>query len=111
MTLDKHPRIESRKYLDWVSTLPCADCKVEDGTVVAHHLKHRYSPFSGGTGMKASDYFTMPLCFECHESAHSGDHNVLDFQAQFIFNTLQRAFSYGILDYNEPKKFGEDLDD
>jgi len=111
MIIPKNKRWVNKKYTNWVATLPCVNCGLHDETIVAHHLKHRYSPFSGGTGMKASDYFTMPLCFECHESAHSGDHNVLDFQAQFIFNTLQRAFSYGILDYNEPTKFGEDLDD
>jgi hypothetical protein len=59
-------------------------------------------------GLKADDYFTMPLCFECHASAHNGDADILDFQAQFIFNTLQRAFNYGILNYNEPIQFGED---
>ena len=107
----KGKRWINKDYLKFISEMPCSNCSRIDGTIVAHHLKHRYSPFSGGTGMKASDYFTMPLCFECHQSAHSGDHNVLDFQAQFIFNTLQRAFAYGIIDYNEPKKFGEDLDD
>jgi len=107
----KGKRWINKDYLKFISEMPCSNCRLIDGTIVPHHLKHRYSPFSGGTGMKASDYFTMPLCFECHQSAHSGDHNVLDFQAQFIFNTLQRAFAYGILDYNEPKKFGEDLDD
>ncbi len=59
-------------------------------------------------GMKANDYLTMPLCFECHASAHNGDAGILDFQATFIFNTLQRAFTYGILSCNEPIQFGED---
>ena len=97
-----------KKYTNWVATLPCVNCGLESETIVANHLKHRYSPHGGD---KANDYLTMPLCFECHASAHSGDDNVLDFQAQFIFNTLQRAFSYGILGHKETPKFGEELDD
>ena len=97
MSLDKHPRIESRKYLDWVATLPCADCKIDDGTVVAHHLKGRFSPLSGGAGVKASDIFAMPLCYECHAKAHSGDKESLDWQHLFIMQTLDMATKHGIL--------------
>ena len=76
---------------------------------MAHHLKHRYAPHGGGgMGLKANDYLTMPMCFESHASAHSGDRDILDIQATFIFNTLQRAFTYGILGHNEPMQFGED---
>ena len=91
---------------------------------MAHHLKHRHSPHGGGgMGLKAHDFFTMPLCFECHASAHNGDANILDFQADFIFKTLTKAFQSGILDmplvrskaeqreWRKRKLFGEDLDD
>jgi hypothetical protein len=78
MSLDKHPRIESRKYLDWVATLPCADCSAEDGTVVAHHLKGRLSPLSGGAGFKANDYNVMPLCYKHHNDIHNGDATLLN---------------------------------
>ena len=97
MSLDKHPRIESRKYLDWVATLPCADCKVEDGTVVAHHLKGIGSPLSGGAGMKASDYFTMPLCYKHHAAVHNGDKDLLEWQPYFIMTTLDKAFKDGVI--------------
>jgi hypothetical protein len=69
-------------------------------------------------------------CFECHASAHNGDANILDFQADFIFKTLTKAFSSGILSYigegskrplvrskdeqrewRKRKMFGEDLED
>ena len=54
----------------------------------------------------------MPLCFECHASAHNGDADILDFQAPFIFKTLDNAFRHGILEYNNRRfLFGEDLDD
>ena len=57
------------------------------------------------------DYAAVKIdCFECHASAHSGDSSVLDFQAGFIFTTLDKAFSCGRLNYRR-KLFGEDLDD
>ena len=104
MTLEKHPRIESRKYLDWVATLPCADCKIENGTIVAHHLKGRYSPFSGGAGFKANDYFVMPLCYEHHTDIHNGDRELLDWQPYFIMQTLDRAFKDGLILFNDKRK-------
>lgn len=101
--IEKNKRWVEKDYTRWVATLPCVNCGLHDETIVAHHLKHRYAPFSGGgMGLKADDWLTMPLCFECHASAHSGDANILDFQAEFIFKTLTRAFKYGILVY-EPK--------
>jgi len=112
--IPKHRRWKSRDYLNWVATLPCVNCGLEDETIVAHHLKHRYSPHGGGgMGMKANDYLTMPLCFKCHSSAHSGDDNVLDFQAGFIFTTLDKAFSCGKLKYQHVARTlsGEELDD
>ena len=101
MSLDKHPRIESRKYLNWVATLPCADCKAEDGTVVAHHLKGRLSPLSGGAGWKASDYNVMPLCYRHHFDIHNGDASLLNWQAYFILMTLDKAFQDGLILFND----------
>ena len=107
--IPKNKRWVNKMYTDWVATLPCANCGLDDETTVAHHLKHRYAPHGGGgMGLKANDFLTMPMCFECHASAHNGDRDILDFQATFIFNTLQRAFTYGILSCNEPILFGED---
>ena len=101
--IEKNKRWIEKDYTRWVATLPCVNCGLHDETIVAHHLKHRYAPYSGGgMGLKADDWLTMPLCFECHASAHSGDANILDFQAEFIFKTLTAAFKYGILTY-KPK--------
>ena len=127
--LEKDKRWVEKKYTNWVATLPCVNCGLDDETTVAHHLKHRHAPHGGGgMGLKANDFLTMPLCFECHQSAHSGDANILDFQADFIFKTLTKAFASGNLGYmgkgsvhelfllrgvikNEKRLFGEDLDD
>ena len=111
--IEKKKRWANKNYTNWVASLPCVNCGMDDDTVVAHHLKHRYAPYSGGgVALKANDFFTMPLCFTCHDKAHNGEDDILDWQAQFIFKTLDAAFRIGILDYNEPRKlFGEDLDD
>jgi len=101
MSLDKHRRMESRKYLDWVATLPCIACKIEDGTVVAHHLKSRGSPLSGGTGWKSDDYNVMPLCYKHHTDIHNGDVDLLDSQFFLILLTLDRAFRDGLILFND----------
>ena len=96
--IPKDKRWENKDYLKFVSEMPCANCDLKDGTVVPHHLKHRYSPYSGGgTGLKASDIFVMPLCFECHSRAHNGDRDVLVWQAEFIFKTLDKATKHGVI--------------
>ena len=93
----KHQRWENKGYLKFVSELPCANCHLKDGTVVPHHLKGRFSPLSGGAGIKASDIFVMPLSFECHAKAHNGDREVLDWQHLFIMQTLDKATQMGVL--------------
>ena len=111
--LEKKKRWVEKEYTNWVATLPCVACGLDDETTVAHHLKHRHAPHSGGgVGLKANDFLTMPLCYTCHTKAHSGDADVLDWQADFIFKTLDKAFRHGILEYNKRRyMFGEDLDD
>ena len=103
MSLDKNKRWVEKDYTRWVATLPCANCSIHDETIVAHHLKHRHAPYGGaGMGMKADDWLTMPLCHSCHDRAHNGDEDVLDWQADHIFKTLTPAFRNGILVY-KPK--------
>lgn len=94
--MSKHKRWESKEYLKFVQTLPCADCKSEEN-VVAHHLKGRMAPFSGGMGYKASDMFTMPLCPEHHREMHDTS-NLIDYQIYFIFSTLDEAMRKGVLE-------------
>jgi len=95
--IHKHQRWESKDYLKFISEMPCANCHLKDDTVVAHHLKGRFSPHSGGAGLKASDIFAMPLCYDCHTKVHSGDTEVLDWQHLFIMDTLDKATQHGVL--------------
>ena len=98
--IEKDRRWVNKKYTNWVATLPCTNCGLDDGTVVAHHLKHRFFPWGGGgTGMKAHDWLTMALCYTCHTKAHSGDSDILDFQMLLIWKTQREAFKQGVLDY------------
>ena len=108
--LEKTPRWENKKYLDWVATLPCSHCGVEDETIVAHHLKHRYAPWSGGIAYKASDWLTMPLCYACHNKLHNGSRWLREYQPFMILKTLDMAFRDGIMVCKIPK-IGEDLSD
>jgi len=111
--IEKGKRWVNKDYTNWVATLPCVACELEDDTIVAHHLKHRHSPWGGGgMGMKANDWLTMPLCYTCHDKAHNGDADILDWQVDFIFKTLDKAFRHGIMEYSKHRFiFGEDLDD
>lgn len=110
--MTKYVRWKEKKYTDWVGTLPCAICKEHNETVVAHHLKHRWSPHCGGGSQKANDYLTMPLCYEHHRMLHAFEDDLVDFQPDYIFTTLKKAFHHGILEYNSRRfMFGEDLDD
>ena len=95
--IPKDKRWENADYLKFISEMPCANCHMMDGTIVAHHLKHIYSPLSGGAGVKASDIFTMPLCFECHDRLHKGDRDVIDWQGLFILQTLDKATRAGVI--------------
>jgi len=96
-TIPKHTRWESKDYIKFVSELPCCACYIKNDTVVAHHLKGRGSPLSGGAGIKASDIFTMPLCFECHGEMHQGNRELMDSQFFFILQTLDKAMKTGVI--------------
>jgi hypothetical protein len=98
MSLQKRKRIKSKPYLEWVATLPCAACEIRDGTVVAHHWKGEGGHLSGGMGLKASDWLTMPLCHKCHSQIHSGDAALISWQREYILRTLDIAFNSGIIE-------------
>jgi len=98
--IEKDKRWVNKKYTNWVATLPCTNCGIDDGTVVAHHLKGRFFPWGGGgTGMKANDWLVMALCYKCHDAVHNGDANILDYQVELIWKTQREAFKQGVLDY------------
>lgn len=57
-------RYDDQKYLAHVRSFPCLVC---GKSAQAHHLKMIYL---GGMGKKVHDYWTVPLCFTCHDALH-----------------------------------------
>jgi len=61
----------SRKYREWIRTLPCLVCGREDGVEAAH------TGSDGGMSLKASDFSCIPLCADHHtmdgRRAYHGD--------------------------------------
>jgi len=86
-------RIEDRKYLDWVKTLPCCSCDrpADD----PHHVHGRGFK---GMGTKVPDYFTIPLCRNCHDALHhdvDGWEDVNGPQMKHVNLTLLRGILEG----------------
>lgn len=61
----KKKTARDKKYLAFVLTQPCCICGIEDETIIYHHTT------TGGTGMKGSDYLTIPLCGKHHAEVHN----------------------------------------
>ena len=101
MMLEKSKRWQNRKYLDWIATLPCANCGLEGETIVPHHAINMSAIAGRGgnkvLGLKSNDWLAMPLCHDCHSALHSGDKSILACQPLFIFDTLDKAFKYDII--------------
>lgn len=57
----------SAEHLAFVRRLPCVVC-FKDGPSEAAHVRNKTD---GGTGLKPSDRFTVPLCMEHHAEQHN----------------------------------------
>lgn len=60
----------NRKLLDLARELPCQNCGMCDGTVVAAHSNQLRD--GKGRGLKAHDYRIASLCFTCHVELDQG---------------------------------------
>lgn len=95
--MQRLPAWRSPKYLDWIRSLPCANCG-KPGPSDPHHLIGIAG--MGTVGGKAPDQFAVPLCNgikdRCHQELHL---NRIPLDAQWIWlaKTLERAFNEGIL--------------
>lgn len=58
-------RIQDRKYLDWVKTLPCVVC----GSVGVDP-SHYNGDYLSGMGTKSPDYTAFPCCRQHHDELH-----------------------------------------
>lgn len=82
----------SKKYLVWVKQLPCAICGAPADD--AHHIIGIGN--MGGTGTKAPDNMSFPLCRWCHGVYHR-DSSLWPKQWEYICRTIDLALSEGIL--------------
>lgn len=92
----RKPPIRSRKYLDWVKSLPCVatGAPADD----PHHIIG--CGLGGATGSKPSDIFTIPLTRDMHNLLH---HDVNEWelhygsQALHCLRTIERAVRDGVI--------------
>ena len=89
----KQKKWRSKKYLDFVRSLPCAMCgrPADD----PHHLIGVGG--MGGTGTTAPDWTAIPLCRGDHGMMHSNPELWPD-QWEHIARTLGKAIDAGVLD-------------
>ena len=59
------------KLLKIVRELPCQNCKVSDGTIVAAHSNQMRD--GKGRSLKADDYRIAALCYRCHFNLDQGN--------------------------------------
>lgn len=67
--IGKHKYIRSKKLLEAARQIPCQNCYIEDGTVVAAHTNWGSGK---AMGRKADDNMIASLCFSCHASIDQG---------------------------------------
>lgn len=91
MMFPKDVKVESKKYIAWIKTLPCIEC---GAPAEPHHLKG-VGNLSGGA-QKADDIMVMPLCHTCHMEMHNTPSWWVS-QWEFIARTLLQAFKDGVI--------------
>lgn len=62
----KQKPARSKKYLEWIRTMPCSVKGCSASNIAAHHV------YTGGMGTKCDDSETIPLCdpFGHHTELH-----------------------------------------
>ena len=60
----------NKKLLEIARKIPCQNCGIDDGTVVAAHSNQLRD--GKGKGIKAHDYRIASLCFKCHSELDQG---------------------------------------
>ena len=61
----------NKQLLELVRQLPCQNCGLQDGTVVAAHSNQLRD--GKGRGIKAHDYRVAALCYKCHSELDQGN--------------------------------------
>jgi len=61
----------NKQLLELVRQLPCQNCGLQDGTVVAAHSNQLRD--GKGRGIKAHDFRVAALCYRCHSELDQGN--------------------------------------
>lgn len=81
--------MKAKKHLERIKTLPCACCGA-CGPSSAHHIRE-----GQGMAQRASDYLTIPLCYDCHQGPKGvhGDRSMMRLmklgELDMLANTIQ----------------------
>ena len=91
----KHKPWRSKKYIKFVSSLPC--CITGSNEVVAHHIIN--CNILSGTGTKVSDLFTIPLDARLHGILHNDPKafELMYDQKKLALETIEKAVMDGVL--------------
>ena len=79
----------SKQHLKNVASLPCQNCGLEGQTQAAHS---NLSIHGKGRSIKASDEYTVALCFVCHHDLDAGHRLTKDEKQQMYFNALRNTW-------------------
>jgi len=80
------------EHLVWVRSLPCSTAA--PGCTSPCHAHHVRLGTDGGTGIKPSDKWTVPLCAAHHQELH--DHGARSFEARYGLDLKAVAESLAI---------------
>lgn len=65
----KDPNWRSKPYRDHIKTFDCCVCD-KYPLSIPHHVRRGTD---GAGSYKPSDYWCVPLCFDCHTEVHKGE--------------------------------------
>ncbi|HBY5838878.1 TPA: DUF968 domain-containing protein, partial [Klebsiella pneumoniae] len=94
MRIPKLKRWECQKYLQWVKSQPCCVCGQQ-----ADDPHHIIGHGTGGTGTKAHDIFTIPLCRIHHDELHRDPaawEEKHGGQLELLFKFMNRSYGIGV---------------
>lgn len=102
--IPKFTYTRSKALLVACREIPCQNCGVADGTVVAAHSNQ--SRHGKGKSIKASDEYVASLCHKCHTELDQGSHMTKGERVAMWENahrnTVKKLVRLGLWPFNVP---------